>query len=91
MMYRALSSIAAGRCGAAMSISWSTCDLSFFVEDASFFVGDEEDYIDEFSIRSGVLYYRRVHQGYWWDVEDYLARRRSPQSRRVMVAKHSSS
>jgi hypothetical protein len=46
--------------------------LSPLVEDAAFYVGDEEDYIDEFLIRSGALNYRRVHQGYWWDVEDYL-------------------
>jgi hypothetical protein len=47
--------------------------LSPLVQDAVFYVGDEEDYIDEFLIRSGALNYRRVHQGYWWDVEDYLA------------------
>jgi hypothetical protein len=42
------------------------------LEDALFYVGDDEDYIDEFRIRSGVLEYERVHQGGWLPVEDFL-------------------
>ncbi len=46
--------------------------LAPLLEDALFYVGDEEDYIDEFRIRDGRLDYQRVHEGGWWDVEDYL-------------------
>jgi hypothetical protein len=47
-------------------------ELAAYLEDALFYVGDEEDYIDEFRIRAGRLEYRRVHQGGWWAVEDFL-------------------
>jgi hypothetical protein len=43
------------------------------VEDALFYVGDEQDYIDEFRIRNRCLQYSRVHQGYWWPLQDFLA------------------
>jgi hypothetical protein len=42
------------------------------LEDALFYVGDEVDYIDEFRICAGRLEYQRVHEGWWWSVEDYL-------------------
>jgi len=51
--------------------------LASCLEDALVFVGDEEDYIDEFRIRDGQLHYRRVHQGGWRPVEDFLADRAS--------------
>jgi hypothetical protein len=54
--------------------------LSPLVQDAVFYVGDEEDYIDEFLIHAGALNHRRVHQGYWRDVEDYLASARPAES-----------
>jgi hypothetical protein len=40
-----------------------------------FFVGDELDYIDEFRLSDGQLLYRRVVQGYWWPVDDYIRSR----------------
>lgn len=49
--------------------------LAPFVEEGLFFVGDEEDYIDEFRIRSGKLNYSRVHSGSWWPVDDFLRTR----------------
>jgi hypothetical protein len=49
--------------------------LAPLLEDAQFFVGDEEDYIDEFMLIDGQLRYRRVHQGGWWDLEDFLTSR----------------
>jgi len=51
-------------------------ELAPHLEDAHFFVGDEEDYIDEFLLKGGQLHYTRVHQGFWWDLEDFLAPRR---------------
>jgi len=47
--------------------------LASSLEDARFYVGDEEDYIDEFLVVEGELRYKRVHQGYWLDLEGYLA------------------
>ena len=47
-------------------------ELAPLLEDAVFYVGDEEDYVDEFRIHSGGLFYRRVHEGGWVPVTDYL-------------------
>ena len=47
-------------------------DLAPHLENALFFIGDEEDYIDEFLLSDSQLLYRRVHQGYWWPVDDYI-------------------
>ena len=49
------------------------------VEDALFYVGDEEDYIDEFRIRSRCLHYARVHQGCWRSLDDFF-KSRAPSS-----------
>lgn len=49
--------------------------LAPLLEDAQFFVGDEEDYIDEFSIVDGKLLYKRVHQGFWWGLAAFLSSR----------------
>lgn len=46
--------------------------LSPYLEDALFYVADEEDFIDEFRFRAGELQYRRVHQGGWWPLDDFL-------------------
>ena len=43
-----------------------------YLEDALFFVGDEEDYIDRFSISDGAMNYQRVHAGCWRSVGDYI-------------------
>jgi hypothetical protein len=40
--------------------------------DATFFVGDEEDYIDEFRLSGGELFYRRVHEGGWRPVDEFI-------------------
>jgi hypothetical protein len=46
--------------------------LAPHLDDALFFVGDEIDYIDEFRLSEGRLLYRRVVQGYWWPVDDFI-------------------
>jgi hypothetical protein len=46
-----------------------------YLEDAMFLVGDEEDYIDEYSISNGRLDCRRVHSGNWMPVDEYLRAR----------------
>jgi hypothetical protein len=51
--------------------------LAPYLEDALFFVGDEEDYIDEFRLAGGELHYRRVHQGGWLPVSEYIRQMRS--------------
>jgi hypothetical protein len=43
-----------------------------YLADALFLVGDEEDYIDQFSISDGEMNYERVHTGCWRPVEDYI-------------------
>lgn len=47
-------------------------ELACHLEDAMFYVGDSEDYIDEFRLEAGVLHYRRVHEGFWLPVEEYV-------------------
>ena len=42
------------------------------LEDALFFVGDELDYIDEFRLSNGELHYRRVHEGGWRPVDEFI-------------------
>jgi hypothetical protein len=46
--------------------------LTPHLEDALFFVGDEEDYIDEFRLSGGELHYRRVHEGSWRPVDEFI-------------------
>lgn len=46
--------------------------LAPFLANAHFFVGDEEDYIDEFRLSDGVLHYRRVHEGGWVPVDEFI-------------------
>jgi hypothetical protein len=46
-----------------------------YLDDAVFLVGDEEDYIDQFSIADGKLDYRRVHSGCWRSVEEFIRER----------------
>ena len=46
--------------------------LATHVEDALFYIGDEEDYIDEFRLSAGELFYRRVHSGGWRLLEEFL-------------------
>ena len=48
-------------------------EVSPYLSDATFLVGDEEDYIDEFEIRSGSLKVTRLVSGFWMSVEDYIA------------------
>jgi len=43
-----------------------------YLEDALFLVGDEEDYIDQFSISDGECDCKRVHSGCWLPVEEYV-------------------
>ena len=47
--------------------------LAPMVDDVIFYAGDEDIYIDEFRIVAGTLHYKRVHEGYWRDLNDYLA------------------
>lgn len=47
-------------------------DVAQYLEDALFLVGDEEDYIDQFSISDGAMDYKRVHSGGWRSVDDYI-------------------
>lgn len=49
--------------------------LSPYVPDSMFLLGDEDQYIDQYEILSGQLYYNRVHDGGWWDLSDYIAKR----------------
>lgn len=46
--------------------------LAPYLEDALFFVGDEEEYIDEFCLSGGELRYRRVHEGCWRPVDEFI-------------------
>ena len=46
--------------------------LAPLLEDALFFVGDEEEYIDEFRLSGGELHYRRVHEGGWLSVAEFI-------------------
>jgi hypothetical protein len=46
--------------------------LAPHLEDAFFFVGDEEEYIDEFRLSDGQLHYRRVHEGGWRPVDEFI-------------------
>lgn len=46
--------------------------LSPHLEDALFFVGDEEEHIDEFRLSGGGLHYRRVHEGCWRPVDEFI-------------------
>jgi hypothetical protein len=46
--------------------------LAPHLEDALFFVGDEEEYIDEFRLSVGELRYRRVHEGGWRPVDEFI-------------------
>jgi hypothetical protein len=47
-------------------------ELAIFLEDAAFYIGDEEDFIDRFSIVGGRLQYARCHSGCWYDLQKYL-------------------
>jgi hypothetical protein len=51
--------------------------LATHLDDATFFVGDEEDYIDEIRLSGGKLYYRRVHEGGWRPVVEFIRSRDS--------------
>lgn len=51
--------------------------LATHLDDATFFIGDEEDYIDEFRLSGGRLYYCRVHEGGWLPVDEYIRSRES--------------
>ena len=46
--------------------------LAPHLEEALFFVGDEEQYIDEFRLSGGGLRYRRVHEGGWRPVDEFI-------------------
>lgn len=46
--------------------------LAPHLEDALFFVGDEEEYIDEFRLSGEELCYRRVHEGGWRPVDEFI-------------------
>ena len=47
-------------------------NVSKYLEDVLFLVGDEEDYIDQFSISDGECDFKRVHAGHWRPVEEYI-------------------
>jgi hypothetical protein len=49
--------------------------LAPHLEDVLFFVGDEEGYIDEFRLSGGVLHYRRVYQGEWRPLDEFIRSR----------------
>jgi hypothetical protein len=46
--------------------------LAPHLEDGLFFVGDEVDSIDEFRLCGGKLLYRRVHEGGWQPVNEFI-------------------
>lgn len=43
-----------------------------YLEDALVLVGDEEEFIDQFSIANGAMVFKRVNSGVWRSVEDYI-------------------
>ncbi|MFK3649537.1 hypothetical protein ACI2IY_14040 [Lysobacter enzymogenes] len=50
-------------------------ELAPFLEDAHFFVVDEEGFVDEAKLRDGALHFRRVGEGHFGNVEDFIVER----------------
>jgi len=49
-------------------------ELSAFLSDVKFYIGDEEGYIDEFIIQTGVLYYKLLRSDWQMkSLEEFLA------------------